>query len=78
MAQNRTIAVGRLAPSPLVCARVRLSHLILLLLPRTQTSLSLDENVRAKEGGKETTRATSGISCFQDGDKSNGGRIWNC
>ena len=25
-------------------------------LPRTQTSLSLDENVRAKEGGKETGR----------------------
>ena len=25
------------------------------LLPRTQTSLSLDENVRAKEGGKETS-----------------------
>ena len=24
-------------------------------LSRTQTSLSLDENVRAKEGGKETT-----------------------
>jgi len=29
------------------------------LLPRTQTSLSLDENVRAKEGGKETTGETS-------------------
>ena len=29
------------------------------LLPRTQTSLSLDENVRAKEGAKETTGETS-------------------
>ena len=28
-------------------------------MPRTQTSLSLDENVRAKEGGKETTGETS-------------------
>ena len=28
-------------------------------LPRTQSSLSLDENVRAKEGGKETT----GFAC---------------
>ena len=28
-------------------------------LPRTQTSLSLDENMRAKEGGKETT----GFAC---------------
>ena len=26
----------------------------MITLPRTQTSLSLDENVRAKEGGKET------------------------
>ena len=30
-----------------------------LRLPRTQTSLSLDENVRAKEGGKETTGETA-------------------
>ena len=29
-----------------------------LMLPRNQTSLSLDENVRAKEGGKETTGQT--------------------
>ena len=29
------------------------------LLPRTQTSLSLDENVRAKEGAKETTGEAS-------------------
>ena len=29
-------------------------------LPGTQTSLSLDENVRAKEGGKEKTSETSG------------------
>ena len=28
-------------------------------LPRTQTSLSLDENMRAKEGGKDTT----GFAC---------------
>ena len=28
--------------------------LIVVYLPRAQTSLSLDENVRAKEGGKET------------------------
>ena len=28
-------------------------------LPRTQTSLSLDENVRAKEGGKKTMSETS-------------------
>ena len=32
--------------------------------------VSLD--VRAKEGGKETTGETSGRSCFQDGGKSNG------
>ena len=44
------------------------------LVPRR---LSFDENVRAKEGGKETTGETSGRSCFQDGGKSNGGRIWN-
>ena len=42
------------------------------LVPRR---LSFDENVRAKEGGKETTGETSGRSCFQDGGKSNGGRI---
>ena len=30
-----------------------------LMLPRIQTSLSLDENVRAKEGGKETTGETA-------------------
>ena len=29
--------------------------------------LSCDENVRAKEGAKETTGETSGRSCFQDG-----------
>ena len=37
--------------------------------------VSLD--VRAKEGGKETTGETSGRSCFQDGGKSNGGPIYN-
>ena len=42
------------------------------LVPRL---LSFDENLRAKEGGKETTGETSGRSCFQDGGKSNGGRI---
>ena len=31
--------------------------------------------MRAKEGGKETTGEPSGRSCFQDGGKSNGGRI---
>ena len=55
MAQNRTIAVGRLAPSPLVCARVRLSHLILLLLPRTQTSLSRGKC--ARKGRREGDNA---------------------
>ena len=44
------------------------------LVPRR---LSFDENVRAKEGGKETTGETSGRSCFQDGGKFNGGRICN-
>ena len=44
------------------------------LVPRR---LSFDENVRAKEGGKETTGETSGRSCFQDGGKSNGGPICN-
>ena len=44
----------------------------LCLVPRR---LSFDENVRAKEGGKETTGETSSRSCFQDGGKSNGGRI---
>ena len=44
------------------------------LVPRR---LSFDENVRAKEGGKETTGETSGRSCFQDGGKSNSGRICN-
>ena len=44
------------------------------LVPRR---LSIDENERAKEGGKETTGETSGRSCFQDGGKSNGGRICN-
>ena len=39
--------------------------------------LSFDENVRAKEGAKETTGETSGRSCFQDGGKSNGGPICN-
>ena len=34
------------------------------LVPRR---LSFDENVRAKEGEKETTGQTSGRSCFQDG-----------
>ena len=29
------------------------------MLPRTQTYLSLDENVRANEGGKETTGETA-------------------
>ena len=37
--------------------------------------VSLD--MRAKEGGKETTGETSGRSCFQDGGKSNGGPIYN-
>ena len=37
--------------------------------------VSLD--LRAKEGGKETTGETSGRSCFQDGGKSNGGPIYN-
>ena len=37
--------------------------------------VSLD--VRAKEGGKETTGETSGRSCFQDGGKNNGGPIYN-
>ena len=41
------------------------------------TRLSFDENVCAKEGGKETTGETSGRSCFQDGGKSNGGPICN-
>ena len=40
-------------------------------------SLSLDGNVRAKEGGKEITGETSSISCFQDGGKNNGARICN-
>ena len=44
------------------------------LVPRR---LSFDENVRAKEGGKETTGETPGRSCFQDGGKSNGGPICN-
>ena len=44
------------------------------LVPRR---LSFDENVRAKEGGKETTGETSGRSCFQDGGKSNDGPIYN-
>ena len=44
------------------------------LVPRR---LSFDENVRAKEGGNETTGETSGRSCFQDGGKSNGGPIYN-
>ena len=47
---------------------------IVCLVPRR---LSFDENVRAKEGGKETTGETSGRSCFQDGGKSNGGPICN-
>ena len=50
------------------------------ILPRTQPRrLSLDENVRSKEGGKETTGETSGKSCVQDayGGKSNGGRTSN-
>ena len=33
--------------------------MVAIYLPRTQTSLSLDENVRAKEGGKETTGETA-------------------
>ena len=37
--------------------------------------VSLD--MRAKEGGKETTGETSGRSCFQDGGKRNGGPICN-
>ena len=49
-----------------------LSPYKLCLVPRR---FSFDENVRAKEGGKETTGETSGRSCFQDGGKSNGGRI---
>ena len=44
------------------------------LVPRR---LSFDENVRAKEGGKETTGETAGRSCFQDGGESNGGPICN-
>ena len=32
--------------------------------------------MRAKEGGKETTGETSGRSCFQDGGKFNGGRVF--
>ena len=32
---------------------LRVKEELLRLLPRTQTSLSLDENERAKEGGKE-------------------------
>ena len=44
------------------------------LVPRR---LSFDENVRAKEGGKETTGETFGRSCFQDGGKFNGGRVRN-
>ena len=47
---------------------------LICLVPRR---LSFDENVRAKEGGKETTGETSGRSCFQHGGKSNGGRICN-
>ena len=47
---------------------------LICLVPRR---LSFDENVRAKEGGKETTGETSGRSCFQDGGKSNGGPIYN-
>ena len=45
---------------------------VICLVPRT-----FDENVRAKEGGKETTGKTSGRSCFQDDGKSNGGPICN-
>ena len=48
-----------------------------ILKTRSARRLSFDENVRAKEGGKETTGETSGRSCFQDGGKSNGGPIYN-
>ena len=39
--------------------------------------LILDENVRLKEGGKETRGEKTGRFCLQDGGKSNVGRICN-
>ena len=46
-----------------------------VFIPASYPDVSLD--MRAKEGGKETTRETSGRSCLQDGGKSNGGPIYN-
>ena len=40
--------------------------------PGTASYPDVSLDVRAKEGGKETTGETSGRSCFQDGGKSNG------
>ena len=68
MRTHEFIATRSIAPAEQSVTRIKAC-----LVPRR---LSLDENMRLNEGGKETT-GKSGTFCLQDGGKSNVGRICN-